>query len=136
MNVAVDVKEQVIEEVKKSKYFAIQLDESTNLSNCANLVCFAWYENERSIMEKFLCCLKLPGRTTSSEIFWSLHKYGQEQGLAWEKCIGVCTDGAANMIGCHSGVTLKIREVANKDLLITHCVLHRKNLSSENCLLN
>ena len=35
------------------------------------------------------------------------------------------------MIGCHSGVTAKIREVANKDLLITHCVLHWKNLSAK-----
>ncbi|XP_076805614.1 zinc finger MYM-type protein 6-like [Clavelina lepadiformis] len=35
------------------------------------------------------------------------------------------------MIGCHSGVTMKIKEVANKDLLITHCVLHRENLSDK-----
>ena len=33
MYMAVDVKEQVIEQVKKSKYFAIQLEESTDLSN-------------------------------------------------------------------------------------------------------
>jgi len=36
------------------------------------------------------------------------------------------------MTGCHSGVTVKIREVANKDLLITHCVLHRESLSAKN----
>ena len=131
MDMAVDVEEQVIEQVKKWKYFAMQLDESTDWSNCANLVRFVRYENEGSIMEEFLCCLKLPGRTTSSEIFHSLNKYVQEQGLDCEKCVGVCTDGAANMVGCHSGVTAKIREVANKDLLITHCVLHRENLSAK-----
>jgi len=27
---------------------------------------------------------------------------------------------------------VKIREVANKDLLITHCVLHRESLSAKN----
>ena len=93
---------------------------------CANLVCFVRYENEGSIMEEFLCCLKLPGWTTSSEIFWSLNNYVQEQGLNWGKCVGVCSDGAANMIGCHSRVTAKIR-----DLLITYCVLHRENLSAK-----
>jgi len=36
------------------------------------------------------------------------------------------------MTGCHSGVTVKFREVANKDLLITHCVLHRESLSAKN----
>ena len=56
----------------------------------------------------------------------------QEQGLDWGKCVGVCTDGAANMTGCHWGVTVKIREVANKHLLITHCVLHRESLSFKN----
>ena len=56
----------------------------------------------------------------------------QEQGLDWGKCVGVCTDGAANMNGCHSGVTVKIRELANEDLLITHCVLHRESLSAKN----
>ena len=32
------------------------------------------------------------------------------------------------MMGCHTGVTAKIKDVANKDLLITHCILHRENL--------
>ena len=35
------------------------------------------------------------------------------------------------MIGCYSSIHAKIREVANKDLLITHCVLHQENLSTK-----
>ena len=82
-------------------------------------------------MEDFLCSLKLSGRTTSLEILKSLNNYVQEQDLDWGKCVGVCTDGAANMMGCHSGVTAKIRDVANKDLLITPCILHRENSSAK-----
>nr|XP_039254320.1 SCAN domain-containing protein 3-like [Styela clava] len=107
LDMAVDVEEQVIEQVKKSKYFAIQLDESRDLGNCSNPNCFVRYENEGRIIEEFLCCLQLSGRTTSSEIFRSLNNYVQDQGLDWEKCV---------------------REVANKNILITHCVLHRENL--------
>ena len=51
-------------------------------------------------MEEFLCSLKLLGQTTSSEIFKTLNNYAQEHDLDWGKCVGVCTDGAANMIGC------------------------------------
>ena len=131
MDMAVDVEEQLIEQVKKSKYFAIQLDESTDLSNCAVLVCFVRHVNEGRAMKNFLCSLKLPGPTSSLEIFRSLNNYVQEQGLDRGKCVGVCTDGTANMMGCHSGVTAKIRDMANKDLLITHCILHRENLSSK-----
>ena len=36
------------------------------------------------------------------------------------------------MMGCHTGVTAKIKDVANKDLLITHCILHRENLFAKN----
>ena len=32
------------------------------------------------------------------------------------------------MMGCHTGLTAKIKDVANKDLLITHCILHREKL--------
>ena len=55
----------------------------------------------------------------------------QEQGLDWGKCVGVCTDGTANMMECHSGVIAKIRDMANKNLLITHCLLHREHLSAK-----
>ena len=64
-------------------------------------------------MEEFFC-LQLPGRTTSSEIFRSFNSYMQEQGLDWGKCLGVCTDSAANMIGCHSGVTAKREKLQTK----------------------
>ena len=37
---AKDIEQQVIEEVKKSLYCAIKLDESTDVSNCAALLCF------------------------------------------------------------------------------------------------
>ena len=54
MDMAVDVEEQVTEQVKKSKYFAIHLDESTDLSNCAVLVYFVRYVNEGRVMKSFL----------------------------------------------------------------------------------
>ena len=44
----------------------------------------------------------------------------QNQGLDWGKCVGVCTEGAASMVGCHSGATAKVIKVANNNLLCTH----------------
>ena len=54
MDMEVDVEEQLIEQVKKSKYFAIQLDKTTDFSNCAILVCFVRYVNEGRVMQDFL----------------------------------------------------------------------------------
>ena len=46
-----------------------------------------------------------------------------DQGLDWGKCVRLCTDRAPSMAGCHSGVTSKIKKVANKNLLFTHCLI-------------
>ena len=45
-----DINEQVITEVWSSKYgFAIQLDETTDVSNCTQLLVFVRYANKDSI---------------------------------------------------------------------------------------
>ena len=52
MDMAIDVEKQVIEQVKKLKYFSKELDELI-LSNCAIFVCLVRYEKEGSIMVNF-----------------------------------------------------------------------------------
>ena len=52
-----------------------------------------------------------------------------DQGLEWGKCVWLCTDRAASIAGCHSGATAKIKKVANKNLLSTHCINRSKHLA-------
>ena len=54
----------------------------------------------------------------------------QDQGLDWEKCVMVCIERAASMVGCHLEATTKIRNVANKNLLATHCIIHCEYLAA------
>ena len=126
VDMAKDVEDQVIEEIKKWVYFAIQLDESPDVSNRAILFCFVRYKGEVDFEEEFLCCLGLPGRITSSEIFRSLNEYFLEHSLDCGKCVGVCTDGAANMTGCRSGMIEK--------LLIKRCLLLTVYFTESTCL--
>jgi len=35
------------------------------------------------------------------------------------------------MTGCRSGVIGKIKEVAHKEMLATHCIIHREHLSAK-----
>ena len=52
-----------------------------------------------------------------------MNHYFSSVGLAWESCVGICTDGAPSMVGSIKGfVTLAKR--ANKDIISTHCFLH------------
>ena len=66
--------------------------------------------------------------TTVSELFKSLNEYFTGK-LNWFACVGVCTDGAAAMIGSLSGLTVWIKEVA-PECQATHCVNHREMLAS------
>ena len=135
-DIAMDIEQQVIEEVKKSPYFAIQLDESTDVSNCAILLCFVRYKGKTDFKEELLCYIDLPGRTTGSEIFRLLNTYFSEKDINWANCVGVCTDGAASMTGYRSGVVSKIKEVAHKEMLFTHCIIHREHLASKKLSLD
>ena len=74
-DMAKDVEQQVIEEVKKSLYYAIQLDESADVSNCTVLLCFVMYKGITDVKEELLWNINLPGRTTGSEIFRLLDEY-------------------------------------------------------------
>lgn len=53
-----------------------------------------------------------------------------EEHLSWEKCVYVCTDGAAVMTGHRSGVVTRIK-AKNPKIAATHCMLHRQALASK-----
>jgi serine/threonine protein phosphatase PrpC len=48
-DMASKIKEQLIEKVKASKYYSVQLDESTDVSNMAHLLTFIRFEDEESV---------------------------------------------------------------------------------------
>ena len=125
---AEDIENQVIKMVKNSPFYSIQLDESTDVSNKALLLCFVRVECEGELQEELLCSLNLPGKTTSFEIFKALDRYFLEHKIEWKKCIGICVDGAANMAGHRSGVVARVKNVSHPDILSTHCIIHREQL--------
>ncbi|KAI6651380.1 SCAN domain-containing protein 3 [Oopsacas minuta] len=106
IDLACDMEEQLIEQIKSAKWYSLQLDESTDEANLAILLLY--FSN-----------------------FDGLNNYIIDQsGLDWQFCVGVCTDGAAAMTGRHFGVVAKIKEVA-PDCESTHCFIHRENLATK-----
>jgi hypothetical protein len=89
---ASNVKEQLSENVKASKYYSIQLDESADISNRAHLLTFIRYEDEDSVKEKLLFCEPLLGCTTSSDIFKKLYQFMNFNGIEWKKSVRICFD--------------------------------------------
>ena len=128
---AADVEDQLLNRIKKVAILCYQLDESTDVSKKALLLCYVRYEFEGDAEEELLCSLEIPGRCTSSEIFRVLDFHFEARRIPWNKCIGVCTDGASNMWGHINGVVALVKKVAHPNIVVTHCMIHREQLAAK-----
>lgn len=68
-DIAEDLEFQLVSRLQAAEECAIQLEESTDIANCATLLVYVRYPWEDDFMEDILCCLTLPAHTTGSEIF-------------------------------------------------------------------
>lgn len=126
-DMSADIEEVVFEKLKRCGKFALQVDESTDVSGHAQLLAFVRFVDGEEIRDNFLFCKCLPHKTTGEEIFRVTTEYLEKGGLNWSNCISVCTDGAAAMTGNVKGFISRVRE-QNKNVRTTHCFLHREAL--------
>lgn len=128
-----DIQEQLIQLLKKSPWFAIQIDESTDISNksiCLGYVRFIDHKKE-DIVEEIMFCIELETTTTSQNIFDKINFFFTSNDIQWQNCVGICTDGAAAMTGRHLGVVSRVKQVANPNIIATHCFIHREQLAAK-----
>ena len=130
MEMASDTEDQLLEKLKASLFYAVQLDESTDVSGKALLLVFVRYCEQEGFNEDILFCGELPTKTTSVEVMKCVENYFISKGLEWNKCVGICTDGAASMTGSKNGVVRKMKDKAVEAKWI-HCFLHRENLATK-----
>ena len=109
---------------------ATQLDESKDVTNFPQLLVYVRYVYDFEMIEDFLFCKPLDGRTTSAEIFKVLNDFIDQNGISWEKCVRVCSDNARAMAGRHGGVVTRIQSVA-PNAAFTHCSIHREALAAK-----
>uniref|UniRef100_A0A8C0IJU4 DUF4371 domain-containing protein n=1 Tax=Chelonoidis abingdonii TaxID=106734 RepID=A0A8C0IJU4_CHEAB len=125
-----NVETTIVQRVKNSSYYAIQLDESTDVANLAILLLFVYYVNEGLVEDNLLFCRPLEERTTGEDIFNLTNAYFQEKETDWSRCLGICTDGATSMTGKYTGFVAQTKKVASK-VSWTHCSIHRQALATK-----
>lgn len=128
---ALDIQEQMCDQIKKSGFFALQFDESTDVSNEAILMGFVRYVHESKIVEEMFCFCSMPNRTTGEQLFRAIDEKFVEYNLSWKNVVGVCTDGAPAMQGSRRGLVTRIAQVANESCRTTHCLIHREALAAK-----
>ena len=127
-----NILEQVMEELKASPFpFSMQLDESTDVSQCAQLLAYVRYMHADAIKEEFLFCEPLFESTKATDILQTVNNFFAKQDFNWKRNIGsLCTDGAPSMLGKTSGFATLVKKEAPQ-IIVTHCFLHRHALASK-----
>ena len=100
-DLSLDIKSQVVQEIKTALFglFAIQLDESTDISLCAQLMVYTRYVCNNAFKEEFLFCSALETTTKVADILNKVTTFFTTEGLEWKNLAGCCTDGAPAILG-------------------------------------
>ena len=105
-----NIKSKVLCKIDFSPVFALQLDESTDISNLSQLLVYVRYVADERINEKFLFCQPLETTSKTVDVFQMLIEFFDKTELSWSKLVGVCTDGAPAMIGANSGLISLVKQ--------------------------
>uniref|UniRef100_K7FBY5 DUF4371 domain-containing protein n=1 Tax=Pelodiscus sinensis TaxID=13735 RepID=K7FBY5_PELSI len=128
--VSQNISEQVVDEIKKSPLLAIQLDVSTNVTLCSQLLVFAQYMVEGDFKDEFLFCKTLDTTTKAQDVMEIVNNFFEVHGLDWVNLMGVTTDGAPAMLGSRSSFQMLVKQHA---AMVTgvHSFIHREALVSK-----
>ncbi|XP_067132339.1 zinc finger BED domain-containing protein 5-like [Centruroides vittatus] len=132
---AADVRNQTIQQVSSSEFFSIQFDESTDVANVSQFLCFVRYECDRdtSIKENMLFCKTVQSHATGQCLFDVFYEATRNYtNIDWTKCIAVCSDDAKTITGKNSGSMKILRDRLIPRVEWTHCFLHRRTLVTKN----
>ncbi|UYV64181.1 ZBED8 [Cordylochernes scorpioides] len=130
-----DMSEDIELQIKQSfndssTKWAIKLDETTDISNKAQLLAFLRFVDTGKIVNNYFFCKELKQRTTGADIFELVDENVMKYNLRWENCVSVCTDGAPAMKGSRKGLIAHVIK-KNPNIKFVHCMIHREMLVSK-----
>ncbi|XP_048840157.1 general transcription factor II-I repeat domain-containing protein 2-like [Brienomyrus brachyistius] len=127
-----DIKEQFKAKAAGFVAFSLACDESTDISDSAQLLVFIRRVNENMEITQELAGFETLRSTTKSEdLFAAVERVLDTNGLSWEKLVGITTDGAPAMVGRTTGlatlISQKVSQCGGK-VAKYHCILHQEQL--------
>ncbi|XP_072381911.1 zinc finger BED domain-containing protein 5-like [Diabrotica undecimpunctata] len=120
------IEDTLLVRLSMSDMFALQLDERTDISKKAIMLCFVRFLWEDQILEDFLFSCELL-HTTAADIFTALNDFFNKHDVTWTKCVGLSTDGAKSMADHKAGLQARVKAVS-PEVKWTHCCIHCETL--------
>ena len=118
---------------KSCEAFSLALDESTDISDTAQLVIFIRaVPTDFDIVEDFLDMASFSSTTTGQDIYEEVLKVVEKFWLNPSKLCGVITDGAPSMTSRINVFTTKfLTAVGAQNVVVSHCIIHQENLCTK-----
>uniref|UniRef100_A0A3P9LV82 SPIN-DOC-like zinc-finger domain-containing protein n=1 Tax=Oryzias latipes TaxID=8090 RepID=A0A3P9LV82_ORYLA len=130
-----DIRDQLTVKSRDFVAFSLACDESTDISDSAQLLVFVRGINaDMEITQELAGLETLRGTTKGEDLFAAVSRVLDKYNLSWDKMVGITTDGAPAMIGKKAGFTAlisqKVSECGGK-VAQYHCILHQEQLCAK-----
>uniref|UniRef100_A0A3P9KMN0 SPIN-DOC-like zinc-finger domain-containing protein n=1 Tax=Oryzias latipes TaxID=8090 RepID=A0A3P9KMN0_ORYLA len=130
-----DIRDQLTVKSRDFVAFSLACDESTDISDSAQLLVFVRGINaDMEITQELAGLETLRGTTKGEDLFAAVSRVLDKYNLSWDKMVGITTDGAPAMIGKKAGLTAlisqKVSECGGK-VAQYHCILHQEQLCAK-----
>ena len=102
----------------------MQLDESTDVTNCGQLLVYVRFTENDIVKTELLMSKEVFGTTKGKDIFNIVDEFFKKNDLEWSKLVGCTTDGAPAMLGRKSGFQSYVKAVS-PEIIFTHFFIHR-----------
>ncbi|CAC5377495.1 unnamed protein product [Mytilus coruscus] len=128
--IAESIMSNIVNDVNKSDFFSVMVDESTDRANKKRLLMYCQYFKDTEIQSDLLANIQITSATAdASTIYSAMVSHLAEKGIDISRLIGIGTDGASVMTGKHNGVIKKFQD-QNSEILGVHCSAHRCALAT------
>ncbi|XP_034401525.1 zinc finger MYM-type protein 1-like [Cyclopterus lumpus] len=118
--------EEIRREINQAPFVGVIVDETTAVSNTAQLVLVLRYVTDTGVKERFVRFVDVTGHKRADDVAALLVRFLEEHNCL-DKVVAQCYDGTAVMGSGLNGVQAKVKEKAPMALFL-HCYAHRLNV--------
>lgn len=125
--------QQLAKDIDCCECFSLQMDESTDITDKAQLCIFIrMVFHDMTAKEELLAVLHMNAHTRGDDTFEIFKNFIDNNKILVCKLVSITTDGAPSMIGRSNGFVAKCREdEAFPDFLSYHCIIHQQALCAK-----
>ena len=137
---ATDLNTQSTERGKDFVAYSLAVDESTDTTDTAHLTIFIrGVDSSLCLTEEILDIKLIDGTTKGKDIFENVFQSVNDMKLAWDKLVGLTTDGASAMCGEKSGLVGRMHLMIQEEncaceLTAYYCIIHQEVLKMDHVM--